>query len=238
MADESTTTNADDNSTVTTSTNEDVTFDSIADVDVAELNDDQKAFILDNSGELSDEQRETYKDILEDGGDDGDEEDLDPQKVEIQIREPQKEGVGGGEEDDEGEEIDPEDKKNIGKVVDEKLTDFRKSQSDVQVIKDKQEVNDYVNDNPEFKKYRGVMLKYMSHPAYRNIPASNIAKIVAGNDLQKLGAQKERQAAAKVKKTHDSGNTTRKPSGGETDWGSASKEAFEKKKNEVMGIRA
>lgn len=227
-----------------TSNTDPITFESIAVVDVAELNDDQKAFILDNSGELTDEQRETYKDVLE-GADDDSDKKINADDVEIQTRGGKKsddDDDSGGDDDDNSDDdkIDPDDEKTIKKVVNKQLDGFRGNQGDIQAIKDKQEVNDYIGDNPEFKPYRDVMLKYMAHPAYKNIPVDNVAKIVAGSDLQKLGAKKEREAADKAKSTQDGGQTVRDNKGGgaETDWAKASKEAFEKKKNEVLGIRA
>lgn len=235
MAEESNNTNSNSGSSTN---NSDISFDSIAEIDVAELNEDQKAFILDNSGTLTDEQRETYKDIL-DGAEEDSNKQINPDDVEIKTRGKNDSKTDDDKgDDDEDDTDDSDDEKNIGKVVDKKLGDFKGSQSEIQGIKDKQEVTEFVGDNPEFKPYRDVMLKYMAHPAYKNIPVENIAKIVAADDLQKLGAKKEREAATKAKSTQDSGRTVRdNKGGGETDWARASAEAFEKKKNEVLGIR-
>jgi len=243
MANQNTNPNSDNNSTSTSG--EDVTFDSIVDIDVAELNDNQKAFILDNSGELTEEQREMYAEVLE-GADNSEDEDEDedteinPEDIEIKTRSKKTEEkkVESEGEDDDDTEIDPEEAKTIGKVVDKKLGDYRGTQSEIQAIKDKQDVNDFISDNPDFKPYRDVMLKYMAHPAYKDIPVENLSLIVAGSDLQKLGAKKEREAASKAKSTQDGGQTVRdRKGGGEDDWAKVSREAFEKKKNEVLGIK-
>lgn len=227
--------NNDNTNSEDSSSSEAITLESVVDLSPDQLSDDQKAFIKDNSGELSDEQREAFKSVIEE---EEEPKNIDPKDVEIETRTPEpkkkKEPKPSGDEED---EIDPEDKKNISKVVDEKLTDFTGKLDEVQKIKDQQEVDSYVSDNPEFKPYKGVMLKYLAHPAYKNLPVKNVAAIVAASDLQKLGAKKEREAAAKAKETQGGGNTTRKPQGSKTDWATASSEEFQKKKNEVMGIK-
>jgi len=231
MADEPTNDNQDPKGEPSSET---ITIENVIELSPDQLSDDQKAFIKDNVGELTDEQKETFKEVIEA---EKEPEDIDPKKVKIKTRTPEPKKKGEPEPTGDDDEVDPEDKKTISKIVDDKLTDFTGKLDEVQKVKDQQEVSDFVADRPEFKPYRGVMLKYLAHPAYKNIPVENIAKIVAGEDLQKLGAKKEREAAEKAKATQDSGTTVRKPSKGKTDWQTASKEEFEKKKNEVMGIR-
>jgi hypothetical protein len=234
MADEPTNDNQDPKGDTSTEGGDTITLESVVELTPDQLSDDQKAFIKDNVGELSDEQKETFKEVIEA---EEEPEDIDPEKVKIKTRTEVKEEKKEEPEIDEEDEIDPEDKKNIGKVVDDKLTDFTGKLDEVQKVKDQQEVSDFVTDNPEFKPYKGVMLKYLAHPAYKNIPVENIAKIVAGEDLQKIGAKKEREAAEKAKGTQDTGTTVRKPTGGKVDWHTASQEAFQAQKDKVMGIR-
>jgi hypothetical protein len=90
---------------------------------------------------------------------------------------------------------------------------------------------------PEVGKYRNAMLTYMKDPAYAKIPAKNIFNIVAGNDLIKLGAQKEREAAAKANGTRIESNSGRPGDNGgaKKDWGNASKEEMAAKRAEVFG---
>ena len=77
-------------------------------------------------------------------------------------------------------------------------------------------------------KYKPVMLKYMSHPAYKNVPVSAIAAIVSAKDAEKIGAQKERDAQKKVKESKSGGDTTRhNGDGGKKDWSSMPKAQFE-----------
>lgn len=130
---------------------------------------------------------------------------------------------------DEDEEIDPEDQKRISKIVEKQVG------SKLQEVENKMEVNAFVTSKPEFAKYQSQILKYMTHPAYANIPVHNIAAIVASKDLVKIGAAKEREAQAKVASTKNPGTTIRKPSGGSVDWKTASKEDFEAQKARVLG---
>lgn len=132
------------------------------------------------------------------------------------------------EEEDE-DEIDPEDNKRISKIVDKQVG------SKMVEIENKMEVQAFVAAKPEFAKYQGVILKYMNHPDYANIPVHNIAAIVASRDLIKIGAAKEREAQKKVNETKSPGQTVRKPTGTQKDWHTASKEDFEAQKAKVLG---
>lgn len=141
----------------------------------------------------------------------------------------------GGEGDDKDlEGIDEDDKKTINKVVDSKM---KKINETIQRQKDELELSTYIGEHPEMKKYRPVIEKYMAHPAYRKIPVANIAAIVSSKDAMKLGAQKEREAAKRAAETRDPGNNARKPGAGKQDWHKASKDDFEAKRREVMGMR-
>ena len=211
-----------------------ITIEDVASFKADELTEEQTTFLKDNADDLSDEQKETFASAFEgddDEGDDDEDEDedeknTDPDKLEIETREKEKENDGDGDEGDDDDEMDPEEKKNVQKVVDDSLTDFRGTIDKVQGIKDQQDVNEYVSDNPDFKPYSAVMLKYMAHPAYKNLPVKHIASIVAAADLQKMGAKKERKATKKAKDTQDGGSTVRKPGGGKTDWANATKRSF------------
>jgi hypothetical protein len=144
---------------------------------------------------------------------------IDVEKLEIETR-----GVG---EVDYGEDIDPDDVKVISTVV-EKQT---------QAIKDKLELDTFVNDNPQFSKYRPAIQKYMNHPKYKEIPLRFIAAGLASNELLKEGARREREAQAKADSTKTGGSPARKPAAGQTDWTRASKDEFEEHKRKVLGQR-
>ena len=154
-------------------------------------------------------------------------EDLEP---EVRKKDVEKEENKGDDE----VEIDPEDEKSIGKVVDKKLKPVNDTLKEIARMKDEREVDSYIQDNPDFKKYRGSILKHISHPAYSNIPVANIAAMVASRDLMKIGAKKEREAAAKAKETQNNTTTVRK-STGPVDWSKVSKAEFEAEKARVLG---
>ena len=137
------------------------------------------------------------------------------------------------------DEVDPEDAATIGKVVDKRLRPLQErleqQSATIQERTDAAEVDELVREKPEFEPYRGRILAYMKHPSYSNVTALNIAKIVAGDDLMKLGAQKERDAAVEAANTKSPGGTSRKPEGGGKDWLNAPKEEFEAERARVMG---
>jgi len=128
------------------------------------------------------------------------------------------------------EEIESDDERIISKVVDRRLRE-----AGVGDVRDQVEVDSFIRDNPDYNKYRKTMLKYMSNPSYSNIPAHNIAAIVASKDQQMLGAAKERAATLKVNETKDGGNTIRKVDGGGVDWGKVSPDDFEAQRAKVLG---
>jgi hypothetical protein len=210
-----------------------ITLDSVVETPVEELNDDQKAFIRDNADSLDDDQKETYKEVLE-AKEEEDEEDVEvPDPEERSPKKKDEDAPPPKNEEDEGDDLD-EDKK-INKVVDEKLKPLSEALSEVQRLKDEKEVDSFIRVKPEFEKYRDSMVKYISHPAYKNIPVHNIAAIVASKDLLKMGAKKERDAAQKAKETQGGGAPVRKPVGQKIDWLNAPIEDFEAQKAKVLG---
>lgn len=199
-------------------------LDTVVEVAPDDLSDEQTAFLQENAEDLSDEQKETFKDVIkkEDG-------DIDPEDIKIETRTklPEK------NKDEEGEdEIDPDDEARINKTIDRRLKN-----AGLGAAKDQLEVDALIRSKPEMGKYRAVMLKYMANPAYSNIPAHNIASMVSAEDQQKIGAQRERDASQRAKNTQGGGNSARKPTGVKTDWSKATAEEVEAKKNEIYGRR-
>ena len=162
------------------------------------------------------------------------EEPIDPDKVEIETR-----GTGEEPKVEYGDEVDPEDIKTIGGIVDKQTAGVRQQ---LQETQDKLEVDAYLKDNPDFAKYRPVMLKYINwvdpkdgSKPFQRLAISDVAAIAASKDLVKIGAKKERDAQAKADATKTKGSPARTPVGGRTDWQKASKDQFEAQKNKVMG---
>jgi len=159
------------------------------------------------------------------------EEEINPDDIIPETREEIKERK---EKEEEEGEADPEDEKMVGKIVDKRLDQVTK---DLRDTKDQMEVDSFIRSKPEYSKYRATALKYMKSPAYNNIPAHNIMAMVASKDQQKLGAQKEREAAENAKNTQSPGSTVRKPAGGKVDWSTATKEDIDAKKAEIFDRR-
>ena len=206
---------------------EEVTLESVVEIAPEDLSDEQKTVLNESVDDLTDEQKETFKDVLTEK----EPEPIDVSKIKPETRTKVKKKPIEPEPG-EGEEVDPEDEKAIGRIVEKKMEAVAK---DLGATKDQLEVDGFLRDKPEYSKYRGAMLKYMKHPAYKNIPAHNIAAMVAAKDQQSIGAKKEREAAAKAKETEGGGVSARKPSGGKVDWSKASKEDVEAQRNKVLG---
>ena len=193
-------------------------------VEPEELSDEQKTFLEENKDSLNDEQKEKYGFT---------EEEEKPEVIEPETRGKKEDEEPEG--DEEPEEGVPDDEKVISKIVDKKLKGVSSITKELQEIKDRQEVDSFINAKPEFGKYRDTILKHVAHPAYKNIPVHFIAAAIASKDMQKLGAQKEREAAKKAKETQGNGGSYRKPGGVKVDWLTATKEDFEAQREKVLG---
>ena len=130
---------------------------------------------------------------------------------------------------DEEDDIDAEDKARIEKVVEKKYG------TTLNEIQKKAEFDTFFNANPEMGKYRKAVEIYKAHPTYAGVPIHNLAAMLSAKDQQKIGAAKEREAAAKVLETKTPGGTVRKPAGEGNNWLGASKEDFEAQKAKVLG---
>ncbi len=108
--------------------------------------------------------------------------------------------------DGDEDEIDPDDEKVISKVIDRKL----KPLIDKQIAdEDENEINAFVKANPEFEPYAGKVRKFAQHDSRKNIPIESIFYEVAGKDLMKIGAEKERKATKEAKDSTAGGGNNR-----------------------------
>jgi hypothetical protein len=155
-----------------------------------------------------------------------------PEKIEPEVR-PM---FGTPEKSKEGDDIDPEDEAKISKVVSRYVTPLQQQSIDNQ---NSIEVDTFIRNSTEkfpfASKYRESILTYMKNPAYARIPAKNIFNIVAAEEMIKFGAEREREASTKAKSTRVTSSSARPISGGQKDWGMASKADFDAKRAEVMG---
>jgi len=206
---------------------DDLNLDEVVQTSPEEVTEEQKTFLEEHKEQLTPEQAEKFGIEIE--------KEIKVEDVEPETRTPEQKKKEEKLPDIEEDEVDPEDQKTIGKVVDAKMKPVSEALKQLQRVKDEQEVDSFLRAKPEFGKYRDVMIKYVGHPAYANIPVHNIAAIVASKDLQKLGAVKEREAQKKVNETKETGNQVRKQTGGAVDWKSVSRTEFEEQKAKVLG---
>lgn len=113
-----------------------------------------------------------------------------------------------GAKDDEGEDddVDPNDEKIIGKLVDKRLQPFIEKQAKEE---DEAEISSFIQKNPEFQPYIDRVRKFASHDSRKNIPIESIFYEVAGKDLMKIGADKAQKAIDEAKKSGSGGGGDR-----------------------------
>lgn len=235
--------------------NEEMNLDEILTLDPSDLSNEQKAYLVENKEQLSDDDTAKFglnDDANKDGGDADDDDDdkdkddsafFDASKLDIETRGRKTETKPeGGDADDDDDDILPEDKKMFEKVA-QKL--IKPLQEEIQALKgntgEQQHIIDtdsFIAENPIYKRYRAGIIKYAKDPAYSNVAISNIAIIVSAKDQQKLGAEKERMAQAKAKATQSQGNQGNpivKGKDGKPDYLNMSKEEFDKERAKVLG---
>lgn len=128
---------------------------------------------------------------------------------------------------------DDDETKKIQKEVDRAVAPFRQQN---QTLQNKVEVDTFLATHPDYKKYEQSIRDHIADPAYSRVPVERIAAMIAAPDLMKIGARKEREAQQRAKETQNGGGAgaPRAPQGGGKDWGTSSKEDFEKKRTEVL----
>jgi hypothetical protein len=142
-------------------------------------------------------------------------------------------------DDEDDDLLEPEAKKKIASEV-QKATEpirqqFEQQSKQLQEQRDIAEVDNYIrNDKTGVAiKYRDAMLKYMK--VYTQVPADGVFRIVAGDELMRIGAKKEREASEKARGTRVQTNSARPSGSAKKDWGTASKEDYMAKRAEVLG---
>ena len=200
----------------------DFTLDEVTSKEPDQLNTSEKDFLTDQKDNLSDDQREKFG-----LGEEKKESKIDPEDWDVETREEKK-------LDDDDDDTDQEDKKVIDRRIQRRLSPLAK---DLKKAKIQSELDGYLLDNPEHKKYKKVILKYKTTPnsVYADVPVHRIAKMVSYEDAEKQGAKREREIKEKVDKTKSGGRATRKGKTGKIDWQSMSNEEFEQKKAEMLG---
>jgi len=125
----------------------------------------------------------------------------------------EKENNGANEDEDEGDDIDDDDAKIIDKRVAKAMTPFIQKQM---LEEDEGEISSFVKDNPDFAPYADKVRKFAQHPTRREMPIKSIFYEVAGDDLLKIGAAREKKATDKAKESSAGGGDG---TGGESEKG-------------------
>lgn len=199
------------------------------------LNDEEKAFLTENAADLSDDLAKHY------GIDNS------PKVPDPVVRGKKEEPAPATTTPPttttkEGEEEDDDDPKVIASkaaaaAVEPLKKQMEATSSQLQEQRDIIEVDEFIKTSadkyPMAGKYRDAMLRYMK--VYTNVPADGVFAIVAKDDLIRIGAQKERQAASKANGTRVPTNSGRPQEKGKKDWGSATPEEVAAKRAEVLG---
>jgi hypothetical protein len=135
-------------------------------------------------------------------------------------------------------EPDPEDVKVIEKVV-AKIVGPIKAKAEAQQIET--DLQSEFGKHPEYKPYEKQIRAFVTHPnrigfIQNGLPVSSVVIEAIAPYLQKIGAQKERDAAAAAASSQGGGNSVRPAGGGQIkDWGKATAEEVAAKKAEVLG---
>jgi len=197
---------------------QELNLEEVVEVEPDKLSEEQKTFLEEKKGDLTDEQAEKFG--IEKGEKEEEPEDIEPK---TRAKPPKKPKEG-----EEEEEPDPDDERMVSSIIDKRL-----KEAGIGDTQDQLQLDAFIRDNPEYSKYRVNALKYMKvHPS---LVAGDAVRIVSAKDQQKIGAEKEREATENARSTQGGGMTVRTPKGAGRDWSKATAEEMDAKKNEIYG---
>lgn len=96
------------------------------------------------------------------------------------------------------------------------------------------EIKNFLYENPKFKPYEKKMTQWANNPAYKSLPIEQLAYVVAGADLMKLGAKVNAEADAKAQQTSTASGTMNGEMPQKPGVWQMSPEEFEKMQNSVL----
>lgn len=137
--------------------------------------------------------------------------------------------ANGDDDDESDDDIAPEDEELITKVVAKK---FAPIIDRTQQAENEKEIAEFIEKNPDFKPFVAKVKRYIVHPSRRNLPVESIFYEVAGQDLLKIGAQRQQKAEEEARKTQTGGGSARGGGNEKTAWDLSEKE-FEAEKEKV-----
>ncbi len=114
----------------------------------------------------------------------------------------------GDDDDGQGDDADDLSEEKIDKVVSAKYGPVMEATIKKSLeAEDKAEVEAFVKANPDFAPYQAKAEKFMKHPSRRQLPIESIFYEVAGKDLMKIGAGRQKQADDDAKRSNAGGGT-------------------------------
>lgn len=141
-----------------------------------------------------------------------------------------KDGEGkDNETDTDYDEVAPEDEALITKVVNKRFAPIIDKSL---AADDEKEITDFLTENPDFKPFEVKARRYMQHPSRRQLPIKSIFYEVAGDQLIKIGAEREKAANVKARDTQTGGGSNRAGEGTKNDF-DLSPEEFAAKQERV-----
>ena len=108
------------------------------------------------------------------------------------------------ENEEEDDYIDPDAQKLVQKEIDKRLAPFLQKQIEEE---DANEINSFLQENPDFKPYADKVKKFAQHESRKNLPIKSIFYEVAGPDLLKIGADRAKRAGDEAKESNAGGGS-------------------------------
>ena len=193
-------------------------LDDVVELEVDDLSDEHKTFLEENKGDLSTEHLEKFGLEVDDI--------VDPDDIEVETR---------GKEAE--EKVDEKDDEDLDGELEKEVKALRKKVKMSDNARDNEkDVESFISKNPEYKKYEGVMLKFINSPSWNDVPIQAIANHVSAKEQQKIGASKERAAAKKARDSKSGGTQVRKKTTEGIDWKKASSEEVNAQIAKVKGM--
>lgn len=143
--------------------------------------------------------------------------------------------AGDDDDSDEDDDVDPADKEVIDRQVKKQLKpvlDHFTAQAD------KQEAETYFAANPDFKPYEAKIMKWWNDPTRRHLPINTVALEAIGvKNLIRIGAQRQKAADDKARKTSTGGGSSTRDAGGSKPVAEMSNAEFEAERQRVLSKR-
>lgn len=133
----------------------------------------------------------------------------------LQQQKEQKQSEHQPDADSDNDEIAPEDEELINKVV---TKTFAPLLEKTMQAEDEKEITDFIKENPDFSQFEGKARKYIAHPSRRHLPIKSVFYEVAGDDLIRIGAERQKKADEEARQTQTGGGSNRVAEGQKSVW--------------------